>query len=64
MKVRVDRERCQGHGVCSGEAPEVFALDDDGELEVLQERPPEAQREKVENALRFCPTQALSISDD
>lgn len=63
MRVKVDWERCQGHGVCAGEAPEVFALRDDGELELLQEQPPEALRAKVESAVRFCPTQAIAISE-
>ena len=28
MKVKVDRERCQGHARCAALAPELFALDD------------------------------------
>jgi ferredoxin len=61
MRVKVDWDFCQGHGVCCEEAPEVFALNDDGEMQLLQEEPDEALRPKVEKAVRFCPTRALSI---
>jgi ferredoxin len=61
MRVVVDFDLCQGHGVCEGEAPEVFELADDGKLTVLQENPPEELREKVEKAAKYCPTMAVRI---
>ena len=64
MRVRVDRDLCQGHGVCRSEAPEVFEVDRGREQVVLKdERPPEALRQKVQAAVRFCPTRALSIEE-
>jgi ferredoxin len=44
-----------------GIAPEVFEVRDDDNLYVLQEEPPEALRPKVEEAVRMCPKQAISI---
>ncbi|WPB94290.1 ferredoxin [Streptomyces malaysiensis] len=32
MQINVDRNRCEGHGLCEERGPRVFALDDDGEL--------------------------------
>ena len=32
MKISVDYPRCEGHGMCAAQAPEVFSLDDDAEL--------------------------------
>ena len=61
MRVKVDWDFCQGHGVCCEEAPEVFRLNDDGEMELVQETPDESLRPRVEQAVRFCPTRALSI---
>jgi ferredoxin len=61
MKVVVDFELCQGHGVCEGDAPEVFQVQEDGTLKVLDETPPEELRAKVEAAARFCPTQAITV---
>lgn len=64
MKISVDRDLCQGHGVCESEAPEVFSVSKDGVLTVLDETPPESQRAAVELAVRYCPTHALSIEED
>ena len=63
MEVRVDFDLCQGHGVCEGEAPEVFEVDDDGTLTILQDRPPEELRPDIERAVRYCPTGAISLVD-
>jgi len=65
VRVRIDADLCQGHGVCAGEAPEVFRVDPrTGKVELLLERPPEALRARVEKAVRYCPTRALSLSND
>ncbi|WP_063043131.1 ferredoxin [Nocardia pseudovaccinii] len=32
MKISVDYPRCEGHGLCAAQAPEVFSLDDNAEL--------------------------------
>ena len=61
MKVVVDFELCQSHGLCMQAAPDVFELRDDGFLYVLQENPPEDLRDKVEKAVRECPTGAIRI---
>ena len=34
VKVTVDRDLCQGHGVCESEAPEVFSVSKGGELTI------------------------------
>lgn len=64
MRITVDRERCQSHGQCEYAAPEVFRIDDDGDLEVLEPRPPGAQRDLVRQAVQNCPTGALTVSPD
>lgn len=63
-KVVVDFDRCESNAVCMGIAPEVFEVRDDDFLYVLQERPPDELREKVEEAVRRCPRQAISIVTD
>lgn len=64
MRIRVDRDLCQGHGTCVAEAPELFRLDANGDLEVILEAPPEALHAKLAAAVRYCPTKALSIEKD
>ena len=63
MKVVVDFDRCQSNAVCMGIAPDIFEVRDDGFLYILQENPPESARAKVEEAVRSCPTQAISIEE-
>jgi ferredoxin len=44
--------------------PEVFEVRDDDRLYLRAERPPEALRARVDEAVRRCPKQALSLIDD
>ena len=64
MKVIVDRDLCQGHGVCESEAPAVFTVSKKNVVEVLDESPSEEQRPQVEAAVKFCPTHALKLEED
>jgi ferredoxin len=64
VRIVVDRDLCQGHAACEGEAPEVFSVSKKGELTVLQPEPPESERAVVQLAVKYCPTHALSIEED
>ena len=64
MRIKVDRDLCQGHGVCESEAAAVFSVSKKGDLTVLDDRPPDALRAQVEQAVKYCPTHALSIEED
>ena len=64
MRVIVDRDLCESNGVCEGLVPEVFQINNDDELDILQEHPDESLRAKVQDAVRSCPKQALSIEED
>ena len=66
MRIAVDLDLCQGHGMCEDAAPEVFRVgeSEDGSydrVEVLLPRPDAGLREKVEEAVKFCPNRALSL---
>jgi ferredoxin len=61
LKVFVDYELCEANALCLQAAPEVFQLDDQDNLTLLQEEPAESLREKVAKAVRMCPKGALSI---
>lgn len=63
-RIAVDRDLCQGHGVCESEAPSLFSVSKKGEMTILDERPREDARERAEAAVRYCPTHALSIVED
>ena len=66
MKVVVDRQLCQGHGMCEDTTSEVFRVveAEDGTyslVEILIPEPGAELEEKVEEAVRYCPNRALSI---
>ena len=63
MKVVVDMNVCESNALCMGVAPEVFEVGDDDVLRLLDENPPEELRSKVEEAVRICPKQAITIVD-
>jgi len=64
MRIEVDRDLCQGHAACEGEAPDVFSVSKKGELTILAPEPPEDRRAAAELAVKYCPTHALSIEED
>jgi ferredoxin len=63
MRVEVDYDKCNSNALCMAAAPEVFEVRDDNFLYVLQDEPDESLRAKVEEAVRVCPTQAISLAD-
>ncbi len=64
MKIVVDYDLCESNAICMDVCPECFRVEDDDTLTILVERPPERLRSKVEEAVRLCPRQAISISED
>ncbi len=63
MKIVVDRSLCDGHGMCEAMAHDYFELDDDEQLTILNEHPPESDRDKVHAAVQACPALALTLQD-
>jgi ferredoxin len=64
MKIVVDYDLCEANAVCMSVCPEVFRVEDDDTLTILIEHPPERLRKQVEEAVRLCPRQALSLIED
>lgn len=61
MKVIVDFVKCTGLGICESMAPEIFEVNDDGELVLLKEDITDDELRSVEEAVAGCPTEALRI---
>jgi ferredoxin len=61
MKIIIDWDLCQGHGNCTGEAPEVFRLDEQGNLQLLMEEAPLSLAKELDLAVRYCPTSAIRV---
>ena len=64
MRIVVDRDLCQGHGVCESEASDVFEVGKDHQVVVVEPNPSDERRTELDAAVRFCPTHALSLVDD
>jgi ferredoxin len=64
VKLRIDLDRCSGHGRCYEVAPELFTDNDDGYGEVTVESPDESQLEAARLAVNTCPERAVLLEDD
>lgn len=62
MKVHVDPDLCTGCGVCVDMCPEVFALQDDVSV-VLVETVPAEHEANAREAAEACPVEAIAVED-
>ena len=63
MKIVIDYDLCEANAICMAIEPSVFEVRDDDVLYILQVEPPEELRPKMEQAVRRCPKQAISIEE-
>ncbi|GAB3671697.1 ferredoxin [Saccharopolyspora sp. ID03-671] len=63
MRINIDFDRCEGHGMCALVAPSVFEIDENGNTQFVAE-PPDSEQENVLEAVRACPAAAIKILDD
>ncbi|WP_406638448.1 ferredoxin [Amycolatopsis sp. WGS_07] len=63
MKIVADYGRCEGLGMCEAMADQFFEVGDEGVVQVLDETPPEADRQFVDAAVQACPVAALRLQD-
>ena len=63
MRIEVDYDVCEANAVCERLAPEVYRLDDEDNLHLLQAEPPAELRDKVREAVDRCPKLALSLRE-
>ncbi len=65
MKVKIDSERCQGHGRCYDLAPALFGEDDEGYGHVLGDGAvPPGKEHDARLAAANCPEQAITASEE
>ena len=62
MRVVIDRDLCQGAGMCALTAPAVFdQSEEDGRVVVLDDEPAPALEEAVTRAAQLCPNGVISL---
>ncbi len=64
MHIQIDRTLCDSQALCVSIAPDVFEMDDDDVLHVVDERPPEEARDRVTAAVNSCPKTAISVVEE
>lgn len=65
MKIKYDREACQGHNRCYMLAPELFDTDDEGYAILrVDGTVPASLEEKAQLAADNCPEYAIEIVAD
>jgi ferredoxin len=60
-EVVVDRDECEANAVCEGLLPEVFQVDEEDTLHILQPHPPAELLDQVQEAVDMCPKRALLL---
>ena len=64
VRIKVDRDRCQGHARCAALAPELFRLDELGNAhEIGDGTVPEALVDKAWLAKANCPELAIEVTE-
>ncbi len=64
MKVRVDLDRCVGHGRCYELASELFGEDERGHCHLETEEVPPGREDLARLAVANCPEKALSVLEE
>ena len=64
MKVKADFDLCESNAICVGIAPDVFEVDDDDYLQILDDRVTDENRARIDQAIASCPKAALSLVED
>jgi len=64
-RVEIDKDLCQGHGVCESEAPRIFKVTEGDsaypQAQILIEPIPENQKALAKKAARYCPNGAITV---
>lgn len=63
MRIRVLRDKCQGHARCWAQAPELYELDDEGFILPHDIAVPAGQERAAWRGAKSCPERALVIED-
>jgi len=64
VKVHADRDVCIQAGNCVMVADSLFDQDDDGIVVVLVDDIPAEEQDKAREAVKLCPSQALTIAQE
>lgn len=61
LRITIDYNACVGSSICVHTAPNVFALDENGQSSLID--PQGDREEKILEAAEGCPTMAIVVED-
>jgi ferredoxin len=61
LRIHVDHERCQGHGLCNGVDESAFPLDELG-YSMIHDATTNAEPDLIDRAVRLCPERAITYT--
>lgn len=61
MKIKINKEKCIGCGLCMAICPQVFALGDDGKAMIVEVADDKA--DCISTAKDGCPVGAISVEE-
>jgi len=64
MKIKIDRESCQGHARCAAVAGELYQLNDQGYISSDGFDVPVGKEDVARKGARACPERVISVVDD
>jgi ferredoxin len=64
IKIAADVRKCEGYANCVIAAPDVYDIDDDGNVVILRSTVDDSEREQVAEAVRSCPAAAIWLEDE
>lgn len=62
-KIKVNKDKCLGCGMCVGINSDVFEFDDDGLAKANPDKITEDNEEEVNEAINSCPVGAIEKED-
>jgi ferredoxin len=63
MRISVDTRDCDGAGGCALVCPQVFVIDDDDVVVVLDEHPEPSLHDRVRTAAKICPHDVITVHE-
>lgn len=60
-KIKIDKDKCIGCGLCASIAEKVFRLGGEGKAQVIE--PVGDKETKIQEAIDSCPVQAISFQE-
>ncbi|OCC23495.1 hypothetical protein MB02_09895 [Croceicoccus estronivorus] len=65
FRIELDFDLCQGHGVCAGDAPEIFAVAENrlgyAKVKLLDPQPGPELHANLLAAAKYCPNKVIRI---